>query len=125
MQGAPGNPARALTRIRNLTPLMYAAISGDLDIVKMLISAGSDVNVLCTCMKRINRFPFAGVKMAAFSYITEDPRDTMPSSRLFSGRARMRTRQNGWNDSHGDGNRPRSTPHLAATPSRGRNSADW
>ena len=41
--GAPGNPGEGYAV---LTPLMYAAYSGDLDIVKMLISAGGDVNAL-------------------------------------------------------------------------------
>ena len=41
--GAPGNPGEGYAV---LTPLMYAAFSGDLDIVKMLISAGGDVNAL-------------------------------------------------------------------------------
>ncbi len=41
--GAPGNPGEGYAV---LTPLMYAAFSGDLAIVKMLISAGGDVNAL-------------------------------------------------------------------------------
>ena len=44
--GAPGNPGQSTETHSSLTPLMYAAFSGDLDIVKMLISAGGDVNAL-------------------------------------------------------------------------------
>ena len=44
--GARGNPGESTDTHPTLTPLMYAAYSGDLDIVKMLISAGSDVNAL-------------------------------------------------------------------------------
>ena len=76
--GAPGNPGQnaydANTRLDNLTPLMYAAISGDLDIVKILISAGSDVNALCiphgAAVPR-----YSAVDMAALPYRSRDPEE--------------------------------------------------
>jgi len=54
---------------------MYAAVRGYLDIVKMLLSAGADVNVLCS--SRMDQgFQSSALTMAAFSYTRVDPRDT-------------------------------------------------
>ena len=76
--GAPGNPGQnaydADTHLDNLTPLMYAAISGDLDIVKILISAGSDVNALC--IPHGAAIPrYSAVDMAALPYRSRDPEE--------------------------------------------------
>ena len=88
--GAPGNPGQnaydANTRLDNLTPLMYAAISGDLDIVKILISAGSDVNALC--IPHGAAIPrYSAVDMAALPYRSRDPEecDTMVETLLRAG----------------------------------------
>ena len=88
--GAPGNPGQnaydANTRLDNLTPLMYAAISGDLDIVKILISAGSDVNALCIPHREaIPRYSALG--MATLPYRSRDPKvcDTMVETLLRAG----------------------------------------
>ena len=88
--GAPGNPGQnaydANTHLDNLTPLMYAAISGDLDIVKILISAGSDVNALC--IPHGAAIPrYSAVDMAALPYRSRDPEecDTMVETLLRAG----------------------------------------
>ena len=88
--GAPGNPGEnaydANTRLDNLTPLMYAAISGDFDIVKILISAGSDVNALC--ISNTDASPrYSAVDMAALPYRSRDPEecDTMIETLLRAG----------------------------------------
>ena len=73
--GAPGNPGQSTDTHTNLTPLMYAVGGGYLDIVKMLLSAGADVNVLCS--SRMDQgFQSSALTMAAFSYTRVDPRDT-------------------------------------------------
>ena len=88
--GAPGNPGQnaydANTRLDNLTPLMYAAISGDLDIVKILISAGSDVNALC-CGWRDAIPRYSALDMATLPYRSRDPKncDTMVETLLRAG----------------------------------------
>ena len=73
--GAPGNPGQSTDTHTKVTPLMYAAVRGYLDIVKMLLSAGADVNVLCS--SRMDQgFQSSALTMAAFSYTRVDPRDT-------------------------------------------------
>ena len=74
--GAPGNPGQSTDTHTNLTPLMYAVLRCYLDIVKILLSAGSDVNVLCT--PRMDGIPSSALKMSALSYtyMRGDPRDT-------------------------------------------------
>ena len=88
--GAPGNPGQndydANTHLDNLTPLMYAAIGGDLDIVKILISAGSDVNALCIPHRAA--FPrYSALDMATLPYRSRDPKecDTMVETLLRAG----------------------------------------
>ena len=88
--GAPGNPGQnaydANTHLDNLTPLMYAAISGDLDIVRILISAGSDVNALC--IPNGGGIPrYSAVDMATLPYRSRDPKncDTMVETLLRAG----------------------------------------
>jgi ankyrin repeat protein len=89
--GAPGNPGQnaydANTHLDNLTPLMYAAISGDLDIVKILISAGSDVNALC--IPNGGAIPrYSALDMATLTYRSRgDPKevDTMVETLLRAG----------------------------------------
>ena len=88
--GAPGTPGQnaydANTRLDNLTPLMYAAISGDLDIVNILISAGSDVNALC-CGWRDAIPRYSALDMATLPYRSRDPKgcDTMVETLLRAG----------------------------------------
>ena len=43
--GAPGNPGQG-TDSTNLTPLMQAAYHAHVEIVKLLLSAGGDINVI-------------------------------------------------------------------------------
>ena len=127
--GAPGTPGQnaydANTRLDNLTPLMYAAISGDLDIVNILISAGSDVNALC-CGWRDAIPRYSALDMATLPYRSRDPKNCDTKCRDPSqGGCQSEPARDEWNDSHSYDNRPRSTPRLAATPSRGCNFADW
>ena len=63
--GAPGNPGQSTDTHTNLTPLMYAVGGGYLDIVKMLLSAGADVNVLCNSSRGPRYSPLI---MAMISY---------------------------------------------------------
>ena len=63
--GAPGNPGQSTDTHTLYTPLMYAALSQHLDLVKILLSAGSDVSVLCTSR---NGFPASALTIAVLSY---------------------------------------------------------
>ena len=70
--GAPGNPGESTARGTNVTPLMHAAYGGHLDIVKILLSAGADVNVLCNSFSGLR---YSTLIMAMISYQASGRRD--------------------------------------------------
>ena len=66
--GAPGNPGQGDGDTDNYTPLMSAAFKANIEVVRMLLSAGSDVNVICTTRDINGEYHDTALTSAVFSY---------------------------------------------------------